>query len=103
MPAQDLRAEFASIEDALAAIAAGRPIVAPDLPDMRELLEHDRNALLVPAGDDDAAVNALSRVLGEPGLAARLSEAARQTSRNLTWDARAARILSFLERRRAGG
>jgi glycosyltransferase involved in cell wall biosynthesis len=84
-------------------LAAGRPIVAPDLPDMRELLEHDRNALLVPAGDDDAAVNALSRVFGEPGLAERLSEAARQTSRGLTWDARAARILSFLERRRAGG
>lgn len=83
-------------------LAAGRPIVAPDLPDMRELLEHERNALLVPAGDDDAAVGALQRVLGEPGLAERLSEAARQTSRGLTWDARAARILSFLERRRAG-
>lgn len=83
-------------------LAAGRPIVAPDLPDMRELLEHERNALLVPTGDDDAAVNALQRIFGAAGLAERLSAAARQTSRGLTWDARAERILSFLEKRRAG-
>jgi glycosyltransferase involved in cell wall biosynthesis len=83
-------------------LAAGRPIVAPDLPDMRELLENERNALLVPAGDDDAAVRAVQRALGEPGLADRLSTAARQTARGLTWDARAERILSFLERRCAG-
>jgi glycosyltransferase involved in cell wall biosynthesis len=83
-------------------LAAGRPIVAPDLPDMRELLEHERNALLVPTGDDDAAVNALQRIFGDAGLAERLSAAARQTSRGLTWDARAERILAFLEKRRAG-
>jgi glycosyltransferase involved in cell wall biosynthesis len=82
-------------------LAAGRPIVAPDLPDMREVLEHDRNALLVPTGDDDAAVHAVARVLDEPGLADRLSAAAKATAAGLTWDARAERILSFLEARRA--
>jgi glycosyltransferase involved in cell wall biosynthesis len=82
-------------------LAAGRPIVAPDLPDMREVLEHDRNALLVPTGDDDAAVHAVARVLDEPGLAARLSAAARETAASLTWDARAQRILTFLEERRS--
>jgi glycosyltransferase involved in cell wall biosynthesis len=82
-------------------LAAGRPIVAPDLPDMREILTHDHNALLVPTGDDDAAVDALSRVLGEPGLAERLSAAAKSTAEGLTWDARAERILSFLEERRS--
>jgi glycosyltransferase involved in cell wall biosynthesis len=82
-------------------LAAGRPIVAPDLPDMREVLEHDHNALLVPTGDDDAAVIAVARVLDEPGLAERLSAAARRTAQGLTWDARAERILSFLEARRS--
>lgn len=82
-------------------LAAGRPIVAPDLPDMREVLEHDHNALLVPTGDDDAAVHAVTRILDEPALARRLSTAAKQTAAGLTWDARAARILSFLEERRA--
>jgi glycosyltransferase involved in cell wall biosynthesis len=82
-------------------LAAGRPIVAPDLPDMREVLQHDHNALLVPTGDDDAAVNAVARVLDEPGLADRLSAAARRTAEGLTWDARAERILSFLDARRS--
>jgi glycosyltransferase involved in cell wall biosynthesis len=83
-------------------LAAGRPIVAPDLPDMREVLVHDQNALLVPTGDDDAAVHAIARVLAEPGLADRLAAAAKKTAAGLTWDARAARILSFLETRRSG-
>ena len=83
-------------------LAAGRPIVAPDLPDMREVLVHDQNALLVPTGDDDAAVHAIARVLDEPGLADRLAAAAKKTAAGLTWDARAARILSFLETRRSG-
>jgi glycosyltransferase involved in cell wall biosynthesis len=82
-------------------LAAGRPIVAPDLPDMREVLEHDQNALLVPAGDDDAAVQAVARALDEVGLADRLSAAAKRTAEGLTWDARAERILSFLEARRS--
>jgi glycosyltransferase involved in cell wall biosynthesis len=83
-------------------LAAGRPIIAPDLPDMREVLVHDHNALLVPTGDDDAAVGAVTRVLGDPALAERLSAAAKKTSEGLTWDARAERILSFLDARRSG-
>jgi glycosyltransferase involved in cell wall biosynthesis len=81
-------------------LAAGRPIVAPDLPDMCEVLRHDHNALLVPPGDVQAAVHALSRIFEEPGLGERLSRAASATSEGLTWDARAQRILGFLEQRR---
>jgi glycosyltransferase involved in cell wall biosynthesis len=80
-------------------LAAGRPIVAPDLPDLREVLEHDVNALLVAPGDHVAAANAVERLLDEPGLAQRLADAARQTAAGLTWDARARRVLEFLERR----
>jgi glycosyltransferase involved in cell wall biosynthesis len=82
-------------------LAAGRPIVAPDLPDMREVLKHDHNALLVPTGDDGAAALAVARVIGEPGLSQRLAAGARETAAGLTWDARAARILTFLETQRA--
>ncbi len=82
-------------------LAAGRPIIAPDLPDMREVLSHDHNALLVPPGDEVAAAEAISRVIDQPTLARRLAAAALQTSQGLTWDARAERILAFLEQRRA--
>jgi len=80
-------------------LAAGRPIVAPDLPDVRELLRDDDNALLVPTGAHDRAAHAVTRILEEPGLAERLARSAQKTSEGLTWDARARRILSFLEQR----
>jgi glycosyltransferase involved in cell wall biosynthesis len=82
-------------------LAAGRPIVAPDLPDMREVLAHDENALLVPPGDTAAAARAVGRIMDEPGLGERLGAGAKKTAEGLTWDARAQRILSFLEQRRA--
>jgi glycosyltransferase involved in cell wall biosynthesis len=82
-------------------LAAGRPILAPDLPDMRELLVHEHNSLLVPPGSEEAAAHALERLLAEPALAERLGQAALATSARLTWDARARRILDFLEQRLA--
>jgi glycosyltransferase involved in cell wall biosynthesis len=80
-------------------LAAGRPIVAPDLPDLREVLEHDVNALLVAPGDHEAAASAVARLLDEPLLANRLASAAQRTAAGLTWDARARRVLEFLEQR----
>ena len=64
------------------------------------MLKHDHNALLVPTGDADAAARAIARLIAEPELSERLSAGARATSADLTWDARAARILAFLETRR---
>jgi hypothetical protein len=40
-------------------------------------------------------------LLDEPLLARRLARAAQQTAAGLTWDARAERVLQFLEQRRA--
>jgi glycosyltransferase involved in cell wall biosynthesis len=82
-------------------LAAGRPIVAPDLPDLREVLEHDVNALLVAPGEHEAAAQAVARLIDDPLLARRLARAAQQTAAGLTWDARAERVLQFLEQRRA--
>lgn len=83
-------------------LAAGRPILAPVAPDTAELLADGENALLVPAGDAEAAAAALDR-LREPGLAARLGAAARARSAALTWDKRAERIETFLRARLSAG
>ncbi len=80
-------------------LAAGRPIVAPDTPDVRELLQHEHNALLVRPGDAAGTAGAIDRLLGEPALAARLAEQAQASARDLTWDARAEKIERFLEHR----
>lgn len=80
-------------------LAAGRPILAPRAPDTAELLRDGINALLVEPDRPEAAAAALDRLLGDPALAARLSEGALETAGALTWDARAARILAFLSRK----
>jgi glycosyltransferase involved in cell wall biosynthesis len=79
--------------------AAGKPILAPVAPDTAELLEDGENALLVPPGRPDLASAALDRILGEPGLAARLAEGARRSAEGLTWDKRAEKIEAFLTAR----
>jgi glycosyltransferase involved in cell wall biosynthesis len=79
-------------------LAAGRPILAPVAPDTAELLRHGKNALLVPPGDPAAAAAALDRILGDAALASGLAASAAALAENLSWDARARRILDFLER-----
>ncbi len=54
-----------------------KPIVASDLIAHRELLEHDRTALLVEASNPRAWSEAISRLLADNKLGARLAEAAR--------------------------
>lgn len=79
-------------------MAAGLPIVASDLPSLREVLRDGENALLVPPDDPAALAAALRRVLGEPALAERLRAQAHAEARGRTWEARARAIREFLIR-----
>lgn len=76
-------------------MAAGLPSVAPDQPNLREVLEHERESLLVAPGDGDALRHALVRLAGDPSLRGRLGlEARRQIElQGLTWRANALRVL----------
>lgn len=51
------------------AMAAGRPIVATDIPGNRTLLAHKKSAVLVPAGDAPALARALGSMLDDPATA----------------------------------
>lgn len=73
-------------------LAAGRPIVASDLPILREIL-NDQNAVILPAGDMPAWVAALSRLQRSPQQRTALAKAAQQTAAEYTWEKRAQRIL----------
>jgi glycosyltransferase involved in cell wall biosynthesis len=66
----------------LEALAAATPVVASDLPAVREVL--GRHASLVPPDDPDALAAALHRVLAEPPDAGARAEA-RQHARAFTW------------------
>jgi glycosyltransferase involved in cell wall biosynthesis len=63
----------------LEALQAGAPIVATTVDGVPEDLEHERNALLVPAGDHEALARGLVTLLEDPALRARLSAKARAT------------------------
>jgi glycosyltransferase involved in cell wall biosynthesis len=78
-------------------MAAGRPILASDLPSFREVLAEGENALFVPPSDPDALAGALLRLSADTGLQARMGEKNREEIERYTWQARARRISAALE------
>ena len=78
-------------------MGARRPIVASDLPSIREILRHQRNAFLVPPDDPKNLADGIMHVLSHAQLSRDLVKAAYTEVQSYTWDARAAKILRFLE------
>jgi glycosyltransferase involved in cell wall biosynthesis len=60
------------------AMSVGRPVITADTPAAREVLEHERTALLVPPGDAPALGAAMARLAEDEALRVRLGEAARR-------------------------
>lgn len=85
-------------------MAMGRGIVASDLDQIGEVLEHGRTAWLVPPGDAGALAAGLRRLAADPGLRAALGAAARERAlRNHTWHRHTARIVDALKERVTAG
>lgn len=65
----------------------GKPVVAAAVGGPATLVTHEETGLLVPFDDPVALASALQRLLNEPGLAARMGAAGRQTVIDqYTWD-----------------
>mgnify|MGYP002778077750 CR=1 FL=1 len=82
-------------------LACGKTILAPAQPNITELLEHDRNALLFDDADDNAFSDALQRLCGDASLRARLAAEAGATidRLRLTWLDNARRIVDRMPAR----
>jgi glycosyltransferase involved in cell wall biosynthesis len=80
-------------------MAAGLPTVAPDQPNLREVLVHGENGLLFEPGNSEALIATLRGVVGDAASRGRLGAAARQTilERDLTWEGIARRIVRIAE------
>ena len=79
----------------LEAMACGCPVIASRAASLPEMVEHERNGLLVPPNDPGAIAAALARLAAEPDLWRRLSAAARQrVETSFTWDQVADRCLA---------
>lgn len=77
-------------------MAAAKPIVASDLAVLREVLVHERNALLVPPGNPQALANAINRIRLDPALAQHLARQAAADAAAHTWEDRAKHIIQFI-------
>ncbi len=75
-------------------MAASRAIVAPDQPNIREILTHNETALLFDPADPQAMWQAIATLVADPALRDRLGRAARAAleRHDYTWAGNARRI-----------
>ncbi len=93
---------FTSPMKLLEMMAIGMPILASDLPSVRNVCRDGIEAVLLPP-NPHAIAAAAERLLAQPRLAARLGAAARARARDFSWERRAAAIAEFCATVRAGG
>lgn len=88
-------------------LGLGRAVIAPDTPNIREVLDDGENGLLFDPASDQSFRDGLLRLIRDEGLRDRLGQAARATidRRGLTWRHNAERVTRLAEQllaRRAG-
>ena len=79
-------------------MASGTPIVASDLPSIREVL-HDHHATLVPPDDSEALAQGIRTVLNNPGAARMRAAQAQHDVIPYDWQVRAKNIIDFIQKR----
>jgi len=79
----------------LEAMAAGRPLVASDIPGYRSVVTHEREGLLVPPRDEPALARALLTVLRSPELQMTMGEQGRERAQRFDWQRVASEILDY--------
>ena len=98
LPATTHFAQHASPMKLFEYMAAGRAIVASDLPAWSDVITDGETALLLPPGDVKAWADGIDRLRRDPGLRQRLGQRAREcVMASYTWDVRAQKILSHIQ------
>ncbi len=79
-------------------MAAGRAIIASDLPSIREVLTDGENALLVPPDNPKALAETIKHLRANSAITNQIAERAKADSASHSWDGRAQQILKFVAR-----
>lgn len=95
----EISARYTSPLKVFEAMAMGLPLVASDVPSLRELLTDGVDAVCVRPDDAGALRDGLARLLGDADLRARLAARMRARAVDHTWDARAARLVAWMRAR----
>jgi glycosyltransferase involved in cell wall biosynthesis len=77
-------------------MAAKIPIVASDLPSIREVLTDGETGILVEPNNPKKLAEGVEKILSEPALAKKISEQAYQKAMNYTWQKRSEKIITFI-------
>jgi glycosyltransferase involved in cell wall biosynthesis len=96
--------EYASPLKIFEYMSLAKPIIAPDQPNIREILTDRVSALLFEPGNDAALAQAIVQLASDPPLRARLGLAARQqiTDNGLSWREHANRVSDLVFASRGG-
>jgi glycosyltransferase involved in cell wall biosynthesis len=77
--------------------ACGTPVIAANVPGLRDAVQHDVSGLLYEYGDIPALADALRNVLSNAALQKRLSQGAIGFARQFNWDDSATKIIKRVE------
>jgi glycosyltransferase involved in cell wall biosynthesis len=94
-----ISARYTSPLKVFEAMAVGLPLIASDLPSLRELLVDRVDAWLVPPDDAQALAAAIDGALSDARLRSQIGQRLRARAAGHTWDARARRILEWMRAR----
>ena len=81
----------------LEANACGTPVIASDVPGLRDAVKHGETGLLYPYGDIEKLAAAIITVLGDQALRERLRGSALRWAAEFSWDKAAQRTLEVIE------
>ncbi len=86
--------DYASPLKLFDSLAAGVPTLAPDQPNLRELVTDGENALLFRPGDGEALAHRLTQLVSDRNLGPRIGAAGQRSlmDQRWTWDGNAARV-----------
>jgi len=77
--------------------ACGTPVIATDVPGLRDTVKNYETGILVPPRDVNALAEAIIKVLRDEELREQLSRNAIEWSKNFDWDETADRVLTVLK------
>jgi len=78
-------------------MAAGKPIVASDIPSLREILKHEENAYLVKPRNPIVLAEGIKKVLYDKKLRRKISLKAKEEVKKYTYSIRAQKIKKLIE------
>jgi phosphatidylinositol alpha-mannosyltransferase len=78
-------------------MAAGKPVVASDIPGYRDLLDDGKQGLLAERKNERALAEAIVRILKDPALHHKMGKEGRIKARQYSWPEVASRVLDYYQ------